>query len=136
MSDAYNFSFKTDIRVDLPDFEIQTLDFLMGVSAERLTELPAHVFFKDGLPKSSFKDHYKDFPPQAYACISWTENKSSGAIARRAVDLYFPSQAFEDIYQDCLPYAAWLASLSVKNGFAGSFSLSDSEDFNPTLICF
>lgn len=134
MSDAYKFSFKTDLQIDLSTCEIKTLEFLMGVSDERPSVLPKHVFFKDGLSKSSFKEPYRDFPPQAYACNVWTETTRSGDLSRRAVDLYLPSQKLEDIYQDCLPFAAWLASLSVKNGFAGSFRLSDSEDFNPTLL--
>lgn len=134
MSEAYNFSFKIDLKCDLSSGEIKALEFLMGASDHSPAMLPDHQLYSDGLPDLSFLGQYRDFPLESYTFNSWLEHSRNGEITRRAIDLYFPSQAFEDIYQDCLPLAAWLASLSVKNGFAGSFSLSDSEDFNPTLL--
>lgn len=134
MSTTYQFSFHANIRVDLPTNAVAALDELLGETVKPSSTLPEHQFFSDGLPSRRFRKSHSGFPPEAYACSVWVERDNVGNICRRGVNLQFPSEKLEGVYEDCLPFASWLANISACDGFVGSFHQAETVDLNPTLL--
>lgn len=134
MSSSYKFTFQIDLELGLQTDSVAVIDYLLRQTDALPKTLPDHSFFSHGLPSRRFGLTYASFPSQAYSSLRWRERNTNGDIIRHAIDLLFPSEKLEGIYEECLPFASWLASLSISNGFVGAFHQTDLADFNPTLL--
>ena len=136
MSRHYVFSLSTDLDTDLPAETIDAIAYILGGDHDAPESLPQHSFFQQGFQRRSYKMQYGNFPKESYSSELWAEKNSRGEITRRAVNLRLPSLKLEEIYGNCLPFASWLATISYRSGYVGSFNGEDFEDFEPTLLFF
>ena len=134
MSQHFTFSLSIEIENNLSPEEVAVIEYLFGENSFIPESLPRHYYFEHGIPEKPYLRQYRDFTENSYSATAWLQNNSQNKLVRRFIELRLPSKKIEEIYEISLPFASWLATISCKSGFVGSFSLEDAVDFNPVLL--
>ncbi|PWQ99550.1 hypothetical protein [Leucothrix arctica] len=107
---------------------------MVGDSNETPNLVKEHNYFESALSNYPFGFQYRDFPKESYISQAWIEKDTLGEVTRHAINLYIPNQKLESIYEDCLPFLSWLASVSATSGYVGSYRNESIDDFAPVLL--
>jgi len=134
MSNHYIFRFNADLRLSLSDQERAVIDFKLGSKPNDNTAQGKKAFADCGFSDAPFGFQYREYPAESYRCKLWIVKDDNGGNERLSIDLKLPGKKLEEIYEECLPFASWLACRSLSSGLVGSIGEEAPGDSKPTQL--
>jgi hypothetical protein len=125
MSDHYTLLISLELDLALAAEQALALDFVFNGTANAAPpQYPAHPFFNSFLPEFRFHRSYRDMPAGSWMSGFWSRYQE-GALSGAGVNLTLPGYKMESVYGEVLMMAAWLASLSARDGCIGLVRAED-----------